>query len=275
MTNALHIQDFADKCAECWLGAPNDARRKPPSALSAQGLEQLEAPHSRSVAGQDMLSLVPIDMKMGLAKLGYKPGPITFASSQFDRKGFLLMHHHMLSKAKVFLDRGPAQWPIARQLNPGGEAEVTGSSLRSPTVAAKPNAKGGQGGDKVPAPSKSGGDNPASEEPRHTQVSSPPLANSNGFEQARQAKAFDSKGSMSGSLGQTSPGDFSPKDRRAEPSDDLRLPFLDLKKVKQQTEKAGSIVSGGIALEALRLGSSAGIQAKQKAVDSRLIHTAR
>merc|ERR1711862_1056953 len=186
----------------------------------------------------------------GLAKLGYRPGPIAFASSQFDRKGFLLMHHHMLSKAKLFLDRGPAQLPIARHMIPVGEAEVT-DDFHNPTVAAKPHAKGGQGGGRVPAPSKNDGDKPASGSPRHTQVSSPPLANSNGF-----AQALDSKGSMLGPRGQTSSGELSSKQCGSELLGDLRLPLLDLKKVKQHTERGGSLVSGGIALEALRLGSS-------------------
>jgi hypothetical protein len=165
MANALHIQEFADRCGECWLASPADAKRKPPATHTAQSLEKLKPNYEhlgRGMASEDMMSLVPIDAKRGLAKLEYQPGAISYGGSQFDRKGFLLLHHRMLTKARSFLDRGPGQFtsqPVADLRDVSRAPQYADDEAEPPEeskITMQPGANGGRGGTELSALPKSG-----------------------------------------------------------------------------------------------------------------------
>jgi len=146
MAGALHLQEFVDRCSECWLAAPSDAKRKPPVSHTARSLEKLKPNYEtlgRGFAGEDMTSLVPLDGKNGLAKLEYLPGRINYGGTEFDRRGFLLMHHQMLTKARSFLDHGFGQIRVPPP-NVHASRPAHADDDEAVQITLQPGAKGGQ-----------------------------------------------------------------------------------------------------------------------------------
>merc|ERR1711871_1440093 len=246
MGNALHIQEFVDRCAECWLGTPPDAKRKPPAAQTAQSLEKWSPSYEnvrKDFADDDLVALVPVNMQTGLAKLGYLPGAICYGGKHFDRKGFLLLHHQMLTKARQFLERPQAQLALPhphrkRHHHHRHSAHPNDESSDAAKISLQPSANGGQGGSEAPAPLKNSGQGAVAEDlqPGSQSKALASAACSDGFQRAacsdgfqrpgsqHQPQAMGSKGSMSGALGQTSPRHHSaPESPRTSPR---KLPEL-------------------------------------------------
>mmetsp|Transcript_100204 Transcript_100204/g.188850 ORF Transcript_100204/g.188850 Transcript_100204/m.188850 type:complete len:701 (+) Transcript_100204:129-2231(+) len=221
VANALQIQDFADRRAERWLGPPADLQQKAQPTCTAASLEKLDRGRDRSNP-EELAIMVPVEPRVGLAKLQYKPGPVSVGSRVYDRQDVLLLHSRLLEKAKSALERGPEFKPPPR--DKPLEPEASSASI----VAMQPGANGGMGGSDIQVPLKIDGksgegfgdlEDPklSAELPRNSTASSGQRPGSQHQPQAMGSRS----GPLTAPLGPTHPADARSK-RRLEPGSPRR-----------------------------------------------------
>lgn len=218
IVSAMHVQDYADRCSERWLGLPIDLGRRAAPAHTADMVDKLPCrsglePSSRNAGNPTMHNLVPIDTKKGLLKVEYLPGPIAYGGKQYDRKDFVVLLDRLLQRAHSAFEKGPPKDP---------SAALSAAHL----LPAVPSQPGARGGDAALAQAVSHGHSPArprklaeglpdddSEDPKSTAASSNMhrYSSQNGSRQRPgsrdQPQGTGSRGTMFGSLGETSPPD--------------------------------------------------------------------
>merc|ERR1719183_1728199 len=110
VTSALHVQDYADRLGQRWLGRPEDLdhRMEPPHTVEMLEKIPRRCPGDIShMSGNPSLQkLVPVDPRKGLAKLGYFPGKISYGGSLYDRQDMLALHSRLLAKAHTAFEKG-------------------------------------------------------------------------------------------------------------------------------------------------------------------------
>jgi len=211
LTNSLHIQDYADRRAERWLGHPADTGRCTPPPCTAEMLNQLRhggnGRNFRDATGGSGASAAVDLRKCGpLLSAEYLPGPVALGGTHYNREDVLLLQHKLLERARVSFSMGPA----AVLQKAGGEGDV-----HVPTTM-QPCANGGMATGQLPLKS-SGKHAPcdAEEDPLDVKstapsTTAPSTATRVGFSGQRpgsqgQPQAMGSRGLMDGPLGETSP----------------------------------------------------------------------
>jgi len=218
VASAMQVQDYADRCGERWLGKPELGRRAAP-AHTADMVEQLPyrsdtEPSSRCAGNPSMHNLVPIDSKKGLASVEYLPGPVAYQGKQYDRKDFLVLHDRLLQKAHLAYEKGPQKDAAAALAASSGA--LLPAAVRPP-VPLQPRARGGEvaAGEAasharpVGRSKKEAAAEDDLEDPKSTTASSQThrYASRQRPGSRDQPQGTGSRGTMFGSLGETSPPD--------------------------------------------------------------------
>lgn len=216
VTNALHVQDYADRLAEHWLGPPTDLGRRAQPAYTAEMLERLprhEMDGGRCSGNPAMHKLVPVDAFKGLARLEYVPGSVQIGGCQYDRRDVLLLHHKLLQKAHAAFQIGPPRevdtFTVGLDLAPrqpaanGGIASSTPS--RVPVSRSKKMVGDGFGYDDFSEDPKSTAASTTTGTFRGSTASHRPGSQGQRPGSQGQPQAMGSRGTMFGSLGETEP----------------------------------------------------------------------
>jgi len=216
VTSALHVQDYADRIAERWLGPPADLGRRAQPAYTAEMLEQLprhEMNGGRCSGNPSMHKLVPVDAFKGLAKLEYVPGSVQFGGCQYDRRDVLLLHHKLLHKAHAAFQKGPprevetfvAGFDIAPRQPAANGGIPSSTHSRVPVSRAKQIAGDDYGFGFCSEDPKSTAASTATGTHRGSTGSNRPGSQGQRPGSQGQPQGTGSRGTMFGSLGETEP----------------------------------------------------------------------
>mmetsp|Transcript_70171 Transcript_70171/g.195254 ORF Transcript_70171/g.195254 Transcript_70171/m.195254 type:complete len:716 (+) Transcript_70171:61-2208(+) len=98
VTNAMILQDFADRSGERWLGLPSNRARTAQPAMTAEDLQKQGGSRHRHTAPTQS-DLVKIDHRGALCNDLYLPGKVSYGDRLFERQDLLLLHSRLLQKA--------------------------------------------------------------------------------------------------------------------------------------------------------------------------------
>eukprot|EP00929_Paragymnodinium_shiwhaense_P114225 TRINITY_DN8256_c0_g1_i1.p1 TRINITY_DN8256_c0_g1~~TRINITY_DN8256_c0_g1_i1.p1 ORF type:complete len:721 (+),score=172.15 TRINITY_DN8256_c0_g1_i1:128-2290(+) len=101
ITNAMLVQDFADRSEETWLVAPGDIRGRAP-ARTARELEDPKLTACTRLPG----NAVTLDRRKPLQEDFYIPGQVSYSGRSYDRAEILILHHKLLQAAVQAYDQG-------------------------------------------------------------------------------------------------------------------------------------------------------------------------
>mmetsp|Transcript_20188 Transcript_20188/g.35928 ORF Transcript_20188/g.35928 Transcript_20188/m.35928 type:complete len:694 (-) Transcript_20188:116-2197(-) len=101
---ALQIQDYADRSQERWLTSPSDKPTAPAQPYKASELEK-QRQKKEDIGFHDSQELVT-ELRKGLARGGYHPGQVPFGGRNFDRRDLLILHNRLLHKAQQGFAQG-------------------------------------------------------------------------------------------------------------------------------------------------------------------------
>jgi len=97
ITNAIHIQDYADRSAERWLTVPEHLPRRPQPAHTVETLDQVRKPRMDDAMGAIRNAM----------SVGYISGPIAYGGTAYERKDVLMLQNKLLQKAHAAFVKGP------------------------------------------------------------------------------------------------------------------------------------------------------------------------
>lgn len=150
LSNAMLVQDFADRGAEKWLSIPSELHRRSQQPLTA---EALEAQRNREAHGRKSCTtgdLVQIDWRKGVVSSQYMPGQVAYQGVAYERRDLMLLHHKLLQKAHSALTKGPDvgsnNVAAKSSADTGGMEYGFSSSIAAAapaTITTQPSARGG------------------------------------------------------------------------------------------------------------------------------------
>jgi len=260
LSNAMMIQDFADRGAEKWLCLPQELGRQPEGPFTPDALESKSA-WQRKVGGE----MVPLDWRKGLVAAGYQPGQVPYQGLAYERRDLMLLQHKLLQKAHSALSKGPSTmqapqqqrqlksdaYPTPQSSRPAAAAAAAAPAApgppNAPLTALQPGARGGQSvGEGNVNPTVSSSSSQAVGPPARASTSATPPEDARDFEQVSsrgkgsqnsqrigsrqrpgsqdQPHAVGSRGGMLGGLGETEPHDH--QKPRSNSSERVRLPAI-------------------------------------------------